>query len=162
MSASDTLRKSAAQIYSDAQHYAQEPAQRVTRSCPIADEAASTATSVINPPSAANAVTARFPDNGRALRDEDAIVNMAADVYGDAGRQTVLQLWEGMQTVAGSNPARVTNLAKFAPKLYKSLKGKSEGGAMRSFHNSSFDPQTLVLLETAFDEAWLTLKSTLR
>ena len=32
-------------------------------------------------------------------------------------------------------------------------------GAMRGFHNSSFDPQTLVVLETAFDEAWLTLKS---
>jgi hypothetical protein len=32
-------------------------------------------------------------------------------------------------------------------------------GAMRGFHNSSFDPQTLVLLEAAFDEAWLTLKS---
>jgi hypothetical protein len=30
---------------------------------------------------------------------------------------------------------------------------------MRSFHNSSFDPQTLLILETAFDEAWLTLKS---
>ncbi len=30
---------------------------------------------------------------------------------------------------------------------------------MRGFHNSSFDPQTLVVLETAFDEAWLTLKS---
>jgi hypothetical protein len=30
---------------------------------------------------------------------------------------------------------------------------------MRSFHNSSFDPQTLALLEAAFDEAWLTLKS---
>ena len=30
---------------------------------------------------------------------------------------------------------------------------------MRSFHNSSFDPQTLLLLETAFDEAWLRLKS---
>jgi len=29
---------------------------------------------------------------------------------------------------------------------------------MPSFHNSSFDPQTLLLLETAFDEAWLTLK----
>jgi hypothetical protein len=29
---------------------------------------------------------------------------------------------------------------------------------MRSFHNSSFDPQTLLLLETVFDEAWLTLK----
>ena len=30
---------------------------------------------------------------------------------------------------------------------------------MHSFHNSSFGPQTLVLLETAFNEAWLTLKS---
>jgi hypothetical protein len=30
---------------------------------------------------------------------------------------------------------------------------------MRGFHNSSFDPQTLVVLEMAFDEAWLTLKS---
>jgi hypothetical protein len=30
---------------------------------------------------------------------------------------------------------------------------------MRGFHNSSFDPPTLVLLEAAFDEAWLTLKS---
>ena len=31
--------------------------------------------------------------------------------------------------------------------------------AFPAVHNSSFDPQTLVLLETAFDEAWLTLKS---
>ena len=30
---------------------------------------------------------------------------------------------------------------------------------MRGFHNNAFDPQTLVLLETAFDEAWWTLKS---
>ncbi len=30
---------------------------------------------------------------------------------------------------------------------------------MRGFHNSAFDPQTLVLLEAVFDEAWLTLKS---
>jgi hypothetical protein len=30
---------------------------------------------------------------------------------------------------------------------------------MRGFHNSSFDSPTLVVLETAFDEAWLTLKS---
>jgi len=36
---------------------------------------------------------------------------------------------------------------------------KSEGGATRGFHNSSFDPQTLVLIEKVFDEAWLTLKS---
>jgi hypothetical protein len=36
---------------------------------------------------------------------------------------------------------------------------KAEGGAMRGLHNSSFDPPTLVVLEAAFDEAWLTLKS---
>jgi len=30
---------------------------------------------------------------------------------------------------------------------------------MRGFHSTSFDPPTLVILETAFDEAWLTLKS---
>jgi hypothetical protein len=30
---------------------------------------------------------------------------------------------------------------------------------MRGFHSNSFDPQTLVVLETAFDEAWFTLKS---
>jgi hypothetical protein len=34
-----------------------------------------------------------------------------------------------------------------------------EGEAMRGFHNSAFDPQTLVLLEAVFDDAWLTLKS---
>ena len=36
---------------------------------------------------------------------------------------------------------------------------KIEGGAIRGLGNGAFDPQTLVLLETAFDEAWLTLKS---
>jgi hypothetical protein len=30
---------------------------------------------------------------------------------------------------------------------------------MRGFHANAFDPQTLVILETAFDEAWLTLKA---
>ena len=30
---------------------------------------------------------------------------------------------------------------------------------MRVIHNSSFDPQTLAVLEVAFDEAWLTLKA---
>jgi hypothetical protein len=30
---------------------------------------------------------------------------------------------------------------------------------LRGFHNNTFDPQTLVVLEVAFDEAWLTLKS---
>jgi hypothetical protein len=59
-------------------------------------------------------------------------------------------------------PGEVTNLAKFAPKLAvitQIVRTKFEGGAMRGFHNSSFDPQTLVVLEAAFDEAWLTLKA---
>jgi hypothetical protein len=30
---------------------------------------------------------------------------------------------------------------------------------MRGFHSSAFDPKTLAVLETAFDEAWLTLKA---
>jgi hypothetical protein len=30
---------------------------------------------------------------------------------------------------------------------------------MRGFHTSAFDPVTLVILEAAFDEAWLTLKA---
>jgi len=29
----------------------------------------------------------------------------------------------------------------------------------REFGSGSFDPETLVILETAFDEAWITLKS---
>jgi hypothetical protein len=30
---------------------------------------------------------------------------------------------------------------------------------VRGFRNNAFDSQTLVILEAAFDEAWLTLKS---
>jgi hypothetical protein len=30
---------------------------------------------------------------------------------------------------------------------------------VRTFQHTSFDPQTLIVLEAAFDEAWLTLKS---
>lgn len=30
---------------------------------------------------------------------------------------------------------------------------------MRTFHANAFDPRTLEVLETAFDEAWLTLKA---
>jgi hypothetical protein len=30
---------------------------------------------------------------------------------------------------------------------------------MRGFQNTAFDPKTLIVLETAFDEAWLTLKA---
>jgi len=40
------------------------------------------------------------------------------------------------------------------PKGVRALRIKSEAG----FHSSFFDPQTLVLIEKAFDEAWLTLK----
>jgi hypothetical protein len=45
------------------------------------------------------------------------------------------------------------------PSIIAQIVRKTEGGAMRGFHNSSFDPPTLVVLEAAFDEAWLTLKS---
>ena len=31
--------------------------------------------------------------------------------------------------------------------------------SVRGFQSTSFDPQTLLILEAAFDEAWLTLKS---
>ena len=54
--------------------------------------------------------------------------------------------------------ARVGN-ASDAGDTKRGLKGvrasriKSERGAMRGFHNSSFDPQTLLLLETAFDRS---------
>ena len=48
-------------------------------------------------------------------------------------------------------------MAKFAH--VQIVRIKSRVGQLRGFHNSSFDPQTLVLLEAAFDEAWLTLKS---
>src|ERR1700722_17690359 len=34
-----------------------------------------------------------------------------------------------------------------------------EVGTMRGFHNRSFDPQTLIVLGAAFDEAWVTLNS---
>jgi hypothetical protein len=44
-------------------------------------------------------------------------------------------------------------LAKFAPNLYESRKES------RGWGNAQLPQQTLVLLETAFDEAWLTLKS---
>jgi hypothetical protein len=30
---------------------------------------------------------------------------------------------------------------------------------MRGFGNGSFDPETLVIVETAFDEAWITLRT---
>ncbi len=30
---------------------------------------------------------------------------------------------------------------------------------MRGFRNNAFDPQTLTVIEAAFDEAWLTLKA---
>src|SRR5215470_8833089 len=51
------------------------------------------------------------------------------------------------------------SITKRGPKGVRASTIKSEGGARRGFHNSSFDPQTLVLIGTAFDEAWLTLKS---
>ena len=54
-----------------------------------------------------------------------------------------------------SDAGVIPSITKRGLKGVRASRIKSEAG----FHNSSFDPQTLVLLETAFDEAWLTLKS---
>jgi hypothetical protein len=43
------------------------------------------------------------------------------------------------------------------PALLAFSEPRSRGWRHGRFHNNSFDPQTLVVLETAFDEAWLTL-----
>jgi hypothetical protein len=58
--------------------------------------------------------------------------------------------------------ADVTNLAKFGSKLlanhtHRSVELRVEQCAAST--TASFDPPTLVVLEAAFDEAWLTLKS---
>jgi len=58
-----------------------------------------------------------------------------------------------------SDAGEMPSITKRGLKGVRASRRMSEGGAMRGFHNSSFDPQTLVLIEKAFDEAWLTLKS---
>src|SRR5215467_7867145 len=58
-----------------------------------------------------------------------------------------------------SDAGEMPSITKRGLKGVRASRIKSEGGAMRGFHNSSFDPQTLVLIEKVFDEAWLTLKS---
>jgi hypothetical protein len=71
---------------------------------------------------------------------------------------------------AGGRERRVNFAPQFRPRLRfdpRSIRGSTVIASntivvrrtMRGFHNNSFDPQTLVLLETAFDEAWLTLKA---
>src|SRR5262249_22401914 len=57
----------------------------------------------------------------------------------------------GSASDAGETPS----ITKRGLKGVRASRIKSEAG----FDNSSFDPQTLVLIEKAFDEAWLTLKS---
>jgi hypothetical protein len=57
-----------------------------------------------------------------------------------------------------------TNSTKSRPKIRSAIHKNTGAEAvrtepMRGFHNSSFDPPTLVVLEAAFDEAWLTLKA---
>ena len=42
--------------------------------------------------------------------------------------------------------------------LFPSNLDRGEGNMLR-IGSGSFDPETLVILETAFDEAWITLKS---
>jgi hypothetical protein len=46
-----------------------------------------------------------------------------------------------------------------ASKDFVSSQPRSYGGNMLGMGSGSFDPETLVILETAFDEAWITLKN---
>src|SRR6516162_4501447 len=46
-----------------------------------------------------------------------------------------------------------------ASKRRCSSQPRSYGGNMLGIGSGSFDPETLVILETAFDEAWITLKT---
>jgi len=59
--------------------------------------------------------------------------------------------FEGRRSPTGSSGHKLGKVCAEALQITQRI--KSEGGAMRSFHNNSFDPQTLLLLETAFDEA---------
>jgi len=84
----------------------------------------------------------------------------------DLSRRAVLDydLRNKMPLIRLLPPCRRHKSSRTWPSLRRSINHvdrsyKVDGGAMRGFHNSSFDPQTLVLLEAAFDEAWLTLKS---
>ena len=71
----------------------------------------------------------------------------------------VLKVISGYARVGhASDAGEVPSITKRGLKGVRASRIMSGGGAMRGFHNSSFDPQTLVLIE-AFDEAWLTLKS---
>ena len=54
-----------------------------------------------------------------------------------------------------SDAGVIPSITKRGLKGVRASRITSEAG----LHNSSFDPQTLVLIEKAFDEAWLTLKS---
>ena len=58
-----------------------------------------------------------------------------------------------------SDAGEMPSITKRGLKRVRASRIKSEGGTMRGFRSSSFDPQTLVLIEKAFDEAWLTLES---
>jgi hypothetical protein len=57
-------------------------------------------------------VAKRAAVQSQNLELRDAIADIAADEFGDAGRQTVIQLWEGMRTVG----ARFEKIEEAKPK----------------------------------------------
>src|SRR6516164_385010 len=101
----------------------------------------------------------RFPPATRAEQSFCTIVGFSA---GRSRRRTPAALavgvhpFEGRRSPTGSSGHKLGKVCAEALQITQRI--KSEAGAMRGLHNSSFDPQTLLLLETAFDEAWLTLK----
>jgi hypothetical protein len=69
----------------------------------------------------------------------------------------LLMGWSSRVTFAA--PARGPQTWPTLRRTFVNRANRRWGGTMRGFHNSSFDPPTLVVLEAAFDEAWWTLKS---
>jgi hypothetical protein len=84
----------------------------------------------------------------------DSAVTLVTSADGFA-RSKAFDRWIVRSSDKGHKLGQVCTKASLITQI---VRIKSRVG-MRGFDNSAFDPQTLVLLEAAFDEAWLTLKS---
>ena len=98
---------------------------------------------------------------GQSLRQRYAVAKeLPPSLSTPVSKLDVLKVISGYARVGhASDAGEVPSITKRGLKGVRASRIKSGSGAMRGFHNSSFDPQTLVLMEKAFDEAWLTLKS---
>ena len=96
---------------------------------------------------------------GQGLRQRYAAKELPPSSSTPFSKLDVLKVISCYARVGNASDAGVIpSITKRGLKGVRASRVTSEGAAIRSFHNSSFDPQTLVLIEKAFDEAWLTLK----